>query len=190
MSVKNAYKLCLGLFKQDSTGTAYAKLPEPYDDVKWNLESIIPSTYDFTNFQMGDTTIETVETNTITQMSKSKKYDSGALTPPTYNFATILPGDAATIVAILDALKVDDPFKVLICAGAYKSESLGVRTYDVFNAACAILTTDGGRSGEAKQNFTGALGLQSNHLPIIGVTNCAATMTWDTSDNMIALVVS
>lgn len=188
MTVKLAYKMCVGIFKQDSTGSVLGSLPDPFKSTKWNLTSIIPTAYDYTNFQVGDTTVETIETNTITQLTKARQYDSGAVTPPTLNLATLLPADAATIIATLDALDVDDPYKILVCAGHYKSVSDSVRTYDVFHAAAGILTTDGGRSGEAKQNFAGSLGIQECHLPILGVANCAATMTWNTSTGVVTLV--
>ena len=134
MTVKLAYKMCVGIFKQDSTGSVLGSLPDPFKSTKWNLTSIIPTAYDYTNFQVGDTTVETIETNTITQLTKARQYDSGAVTPPTLNLATLLPADAATIIATLDALDVDDPYKILVCAGHYKSVSDSVRTYDVFHA--------------------------------------------------------
>lgn len=185
--VESAYKMCVGMFKQDSTGSVYGKIPSPYAAFKWNLTSIIPVNYDYTNFQVGDTTIETVEKSTITQLTKTKEHDSGAVDPPTFGFATLLPADEATIVSVLNALDVADPFKVLLCVGAYKSESSGTITYDVFNACCAILTADGGKSGEAKKTFGGNLGLKACHLPIIGATECAATMT-RTSAGVVTLV--
>lgn len=189
-AVFNAYKLCIGVFKQDSAGTVFASLPEQFASMKWNLESIIPADYDFTNFQVGDTTIETTETNTITQLSKSRNYDSGAVTPPAYTFATLSPADAGSIVAALSSLDVDDPFKILLCAGVYKSTAGNARTYDVFHASAGILTTDGGRSGDAKQHFTGSLGIQACHLPVVGAENCAASLVWDESTNAISLSVS
>lgn len=189
MAVTNAYRLCLGLFKQDSGGSVYAALPSDYASIKWSLTSIIPTDYDYTNFQVGDATVETVETNTITQLTKAKKYDSGAVTPPTYNFATLLPADVKTIIGTLDALtSVDDPYKVLLCCGVYSSVSDAIRTYNVFSSAVAILTQDGGRSGEAKATLSGTLGLQACHLPIFGTTDCAATMTWNTSTGAVTLV--
>lgn len=191
-NITNAYQLQIGIFKQSGTGTVYAKLPEEYANVKWDLTaSIIPTTYDFTNFQVGDTTIETVEKNTITALTKDKKFDSGALTPPTINFATILPADAAYLVKTLNELtSVDDPFKVLFVAGIYKTTDTTTRTYDAFMAATGIVTTDGGRSGEAKQTFSGTLGLQCCHLPIIGTTNCDAMLTQTLATGAIAFAAN
>ena len=49
--ITNAYQLMLGVFKQSGSGTAYAKLPEEFASVKWDLTaSVIPTKYDFTNF--------------------------------------------------------------------------------------------------------------------------------------------
>ena len=172
MSVTNAYQLALGVFKQSTGGTVYGKLPTDFASLKWDLSaSIVPVGYDFTNYQQGDATIETVEKNTITALTKARKYDSGALTPPTITLATMLPADASTLIASLDALTAsdaDDAYKVLIALGSYVSTSTGVRTYDVFNACVGILMTDGGRQGEAK----------------------GATMSWTESTGAIAMSIT
>lgn len=188
--IKNAYKLCLGIFPQSATGSNFAALPEEEALTKWALQSIIPNDYEFTNFQVGDTTIETVEKNTITALTKAKKFDSGAITPPTFTFANMTPADAGSVVSTLDKLQdVADPFKILFCAGSFQSETNGTRSYQVFTAAAGILTTDGGRTGEAKQLFTGSLALQSCHIPIVGASTCNATLTWNTSTGAISLVI-
>lgn len=185
--VTNAYRLCVGVFKQSSTGTAFSELPEEYASLKFDLtQSVIPSTYDFTNLQIGGTSIETVEKNTITSMTKSKQYESGALTPPTIQLATLLPADSDTIVGELADLDVPDPFKVLIVAGAYKTDGTNSRVYDAFWSSVAILTDDGGKSGEAKGLFSGNLALQTCHIPVIGATENNATLTWNTSTNVIS----
>lgn len=187
MAVTNAYRLCLALLKQDSSGTAYSKLPDPkYASLTWNLSSIIPTTYDFTNFQSGDIQIETAEKNTITTLAKTKDYDSGAITPPTFTFASMVPADSSSIVSILSSLTgVDDPFKVLLLAGVYTGTTSGVRKYNIFNACVAILTSDGGRTAEAKGVFTGSLGLQACHLPLLGTAACGATLSWTESSGDI-----
>ena len=187
MAVNNAYRLCLALLKQDSSGTVYSKLTDPdFSALKWNLQSVIPAEYDFLNFQENDTQIEAVEKNTITVLTKAKKFESGVITPPTFNFNKMAPADSKSVVSTLDALTgVDDPFMVLLLAGVFNSETSGVRTYDVFKACVAILTQDGGVSGEAKGTFTGALGLQACHIPIVGKTDCGATLEWTTSTGAI-----
>lgn len=190
----NAYQLAIAIFKQSASGTVYGKLPDEYGALKWDLTaSIIPTGYDFTNFQQTDAQVETVEKNTITALTKARKYNSGAMTPPAWNFATVTPGDEATIMATLDALTsadADDQYKVLACAGVYTGTSSGVRTYNVFNAFCGILTTDGGRQAEAKAPFTGTLGLQACHFPIMGVTACNATLSWTESTGVIAFAAN
>ena len=184
-----AYQLAVGIFPQvASGGSKIAALPGVYADYEWDFSpSIIPVTYDFTNIQLGDTTVETIENPTITQLSKAKTFDSGQVTPPTIQLATILPGDADTIVATLDALgnTVNDPFKVLFAAGEYKSTSSGVRTYDVIYMAAALLTADGSRGGNALERFTGNLALQACHIPVIGAAKCKATLTWTEATNAI-----
>lgn len=188
-----AYRLCVGMFKQKTTGgSAYAKLPSPHNALTWDFASIIPTGYDFTNFNLGDTAIETVEKNTITQLTKTKEFSSGAVTPPVWSFNKLSKFEAGDIVSVLDALTEDDPFKVLVCAGYFASESTGsgvtTRTYTVSKAAVGILTADGGLNAEAKQNFTGTLSLQCCHLPLLKATDCAATLSWNTSTGAITLV--
>lgn len=191
MGVNNAYRLCLGLFKQSSTGTVYSSLPEQHSTTTWDLtESIIPKGYKFTNYQEGDTTVETVEYNLITGLSKTRQYGSGAVTPPTFTFANMADADEDNIISTLDKLTgIDEPFKCLLVAGAFTSESGGKRTYTVFKAAVGIVTTDGGRTGEAKNQFTGALGLQSCHIPLVGTSECNATMEWDTTTQNIKMII-
>lgn len=187
MAVNDAYRLCLALLKQDSSGSVYSKLTDSeHSSLKWNLTSVIPAEYEFTNFQIGDVSIETIEKNTIAALTKAKKFESGAITPPTMTFASMTPADCASVVSTLDALTgVDDPFKVLFLAGRFSSESGSVRSYSVFNACVGILTSDGGRSAEAKGIFTGSLGIQACHIPIIGATECGATLSWNTSTGVV-----
>lgn len=189
-----AYQLAVGIFPQvASTGTKVSYLPAPFNVFEWDLSpSIIPVTYDFTNIQFGDATVETVENPTITQLSKAKSFDSGQVTPPTIQLATILPAEAATIVKTLDALgnTVNDPYKVLFAAGVYASTTSGVRTYNVIQMCAALLTADGSRGGNALQRFTGNLALQACHLPLIGTTECKATMSWTESTGAIDLALT
>lgn len=187
MSVNNAYRLCIAILKQDASGSVYSKIKDSKDKLlKWGLTSVIPTEYDFTNMQIGDATIETIEKNVISELSKAKKYESGAITPPTFTFANMTPADADSIVATLNNDTTSaDPFRVLLLCGIYKEDGTGTREYDVFKAAVCILTSDGGRQGEAKQTFTGTLALQSCDLPLNGVTACDATLSWNTSTNAI-----
>ncbi|MBR4753137.1 MAG: hypothetical protein IK077_15395 [Thermoguttaceae bacterium] len=193
MSVNNAYKLCIALLKQDASGSVYPALTDPeYASVKWNLTSIIPVGYDFTNYNQGNTQIETVEKNTITVLSKARKYESGTITPPQLNFNSMTPADVDSVISVLDALTtIDDPFKVLFLAGNYKETNTGVRTYDVFNACAGIVIQDGERTAEAKAPFTGTLSIQACHLPLIGKTKCGnATLSWTESTGVIAATFS
>lgn len=207
MSVNNAYQLMLGVFRQRATGgsgntagAVWSILPDPYSKLKWDKsESIIPVGYDFTNYQIGDATVETVEKNTITALTKARMYDSGAMTPPTLTFATMLPADVSTLLATLDAItasEADDQYKVLITAGVFKEDNATgsgaatTRTYDVFNAVVGVLTTDGGRQGEAKAPLTGTLAFQACHLPIVGKTACNATLTYTISTGEVSLTTT
>lgn len=185
-----AYQICVGLFPlKASSGTKVAELPDKFANYEWDLsDSIIPVTYDFTNINIGGTQIESIEKATITDLSKAKSYDSGSVTPPTVNFATISPIDSETIVDTLNALgqTVSDPFKCLLCVGKYTGTSSGVRSYDIFHEACCLLLQDGERNGEAHQKFTGGLQFQECHLPIIGETKTAAKLTLTEATNAIA----
>ena len=192
--IRNNYQLALGIFAQASNGTTYAKLPDEFAALKFALSSsIMPKEYDCTNLQMGDITIETIEKNSIFALTKARKYDSGAMTPPTLTFNTMTPADVANLVSSLDALTAsdaDDQYKVLVAVGIYAGTNTGVRTYNVFNAFAGILTTDGGRTAEAKAPFTGTLGFQACHLPILGTSNCAATLTWTESTGVISFAAN
>ena len=191
---KFAYQLAVGLFPQvASSGTKISYLPDKFADFEWDFDpSIIPTTYDFTNIQVGDTTVETVENPTITQLTKAKDFDSGQVTPPTIQLATLLPGEAATVISTLDALgnTVPDAYKVLFAAGVYKTTSAGVRTYDVFQLCVALLTADGSRGGNALQRFTGNLGLQACHIPLLGTANCKSTLSWTESTGAITFALN
>lgn len=187
-----AYQMCVGLFAlKASSGTKVTELPDEFKDYEWDISSsIIPATYDFTNIQIGNAQIETLENPTITALSKAKRFDSGAVTPPTVSFATILSADADTIVETLNALgqTVPDCFKCLLCVGKYASTSSGVRSYDIIHEAACLLTQDGSRGGEALQRIAGDLQFQECHLPVIGSTNSKAKLTWTESTGAIAYV--
>lgn len=183
MAANQAYQLCVGLFKQSSSGTAYAKLKESdYAALKWDLtSSIIPVEYKFTNFDLGDATTETTDLALITDVSKYARYASGRTTPPTATFANLRPADVASIYDTLDAVTgVDDARLCLLAVGVLNtSSSLTLpRTYDVILASAAIVTTDGALNGEAGQNFTSSLGLQLTGSTLRSATTCAATLTW------------
>ena len=65
--MEQAHSVCVGLFKQDSTGSVYGALTDPeYSALKWNATSIIPGSYDFTNINSAGTTVETKERSFIT----------------------------------------------------------------------------------------------------------------------------
>lgn len=192
MAQNFAYQACVGLFPlKASSGTKVTELPDEFANYEWDLSaSIIPITYDFTNIQIGNATVETLDNATITALSKAKRFDSGAVTPPPVTFATILPLDSAAIVDTLNALgqTVRDPFKCLLCVGEYVSTSNGVRTYDIIHEACCVLTQDGSRGGEALQRITGDLQFQECHLPVLEAANTKATLTWTEATGAIAYV--
>jgi len=188
ITIPNAYRLRLAVLKQDANGSVYPKLTDPeYASYKWDLTSVIPVEYQFTNYQESDVQIETVEKNTIEVLTKAKKFESGVITPPTLSFNLIAPLEAPSLAATLDQLTdVGDPFKILFLAGGFVSESYGVRTYDVVKACVATVTGEGGRQGEAKGIFTGSMNFQACHIPITGKTNCGATLEWDTSTGVVS----
>ena len=187
-----AYQLCVALFAlKASSGTKVAELLDEFADYEWDLSSsIIPATYDFTNIQIGATQIATVDNATITQLSKAKRFDSGEVTPPQVNFATITSIDAATLVSTLASLgqTVPDCFKAFLAVGVYTGTSSGVRSYDIIHEAATVLLQDGDRNGEALQRISGGIQLQECHLPIIGSANTDAKLTWTEATDVIAYV--
>ena len=188
----NAYQMCVGLFPMKAAGgTKIAELPDEFANYEWDISaSIIPITYDFTQIDMGGATVETIENATITQLSKTRRSDSGSVDPPTITLATILPGDAEMILKTLDALgqTVPDCFKCLFALGKYTGTASGVRSYDVYRESCVLVTQDGQRTGQALQRFTGSLQLKEQHLPLLNDETEGATLTWTESTNAIAYV--
>jgi len=188
----NAYQMCVGLFPMKAAGgTKIAELPDEFANYEWDISaSIIPITYDFTQIDMGGATVETIENATITQLSKTRRSDSGSVDPPTITLATILPGDAEMILKTLAALgqTVPDCFKCLFALGKYASTSAGVRTYNVYRESCVLVLQDGQRTGQALQRFTGSLQLKEQHLPLLNDEVNGATLTWTESTGAIAYV--
>lgn len=187
-----AYQMCLGVFKQDASGTAYNKLTDvDYKQQKFNLVSILPVEYKFTNFNYSGRTVETTSTPFITDLTKTAKFLSGVVTPGTVALNLQRPLDVADILNTLDAVSgtgIVDRFNVLFAAGFFKSEAGSTRTYDVIFASAAVATGDGGANAEAAQSLTSTLNLQLTGAPTVGATACAATMTWNTSTGVVTFV--
>jgi len=174
-----AYKMCLGLFSQSSTGTELATLKDANDAlIKWGTTSILPKEFKFTNYQIGDTTIETTSSAYITDLDKVAKFTSGLVTPGDVSLNVERPANIAGILATLREVVADDPYKVLFLAGWFKEESNGVRTYDVFYASTGIVSTADGISGDAGQKFTSTLGIKLSGAPTETAANVGATLTW------------
>lgn len=184
---EQANKMCVGLFKQDSTGSVYSALPDAeYSALKWNASSIIPPKYDFTNINRAGTTVETRETAFITDLSKITKFKSGKVTPGVITLASVLDFGIPGIHSVLRSLAADDPYLCLFLVGAYKS---GMDTtsvvYDVVWASAGILTEDGAASGEANENFTGNLAFQPSGDPVEGLEANGHILTWNKSTDVI-----
>lgn len=179
--VAQAFKLCVGLFKQKTTnGTAYGKLPDAaYAAKTWDTTSIIPVEYQFTNIGRAGSTIETSESAFITDLSKYTKYSSGKITPGVITLASITKADAQTIINSLAAeTDLDDPYFTLFMVGALNSGSESTScTYDVIFASAGVITEDGSWSAEARADFTGNLSFQPSGRPCEGIDACGATLT-------------
>lgn len=187
-----AYRMCIGVFKQSATGSSYNTLSDAdYKASKFDTTSILPSTYKFTNFQYSGRTVETTSTPYITDLSKTAKFLSGVVTPGTVALNMERPVDVADILKTLDAITgsgIDDRFRVLFTVGYFNTEATNERTYDIVLASCAVVTGDGGSTAEAAMSFTGTLNLQLTGEPTIGKTENNATMTWNTSTGVVTLV--
>lgn len=181
-----AYKMCLGLFSQSSSGASLTTLKDATDAaLKWGSASILPKEFKFTNFQIGDTTIETTSSAYITDLDKVAKFTSGIVTPGDVSLNVERPANIAGIIAQLRDVVADDPYKVLFLAGWFNAEANGVRTYDVFYASTGIVSTADGVSGEAGQKFTSTLGIKLSGAPTETATNCAATLSWTTATGAV-----
>lgn len=190
MSVDQAHKVCVGLFKQDSTGSVYSQLPDAeYNALKWNDTSIIPASYKFTNISRAGTTVETTENAFITDLSKITKYKSGKVTPGAITLASMLAQDVAGIHSILRALTgVEDPYLCLFVIGAYKS-GMGTSSivYDVYWASAGILTEDGAATAEASQSFTGNFAFQPSGVPVETIASNGHILTWNQTTGAVTL---
>lgn len=192
MAVSQAYKMCVGLFKQaTASGTKFSNLVDAdYANIEWDATgSIIPAAYEFTNINRAGATVETTEKALITDISKFVKYSSGKITPGVVTLASMTQADAVSILASLRTLAVDDPYLCLMLVGALKTEA-ATRVYDVFYAAAGIVTDDGQWNGEAKADFSGSLSFQPSGFPTEGVTSCAATMSWVVASGVISFAMN
>ncbi|MBQ9016635.1 hypothetical protein IJ103_00105 [Candidatus Saccharibacteria bacterium] len=181
-----AYKMCLGLFAQSSSGASLTSLKDASDAaLKFGASSILPKEFKFTNFQIGDTTIETTSSAYITDLDKVAKFTSGLVTPGDVSLNVERPANIAGIMSTLRDVVADDPYKVLFLAGWFKEEANGVRTYDVFYASTGIVSTADGISGEAGQKFTSTLGIKLSGAPTETAANVGATLTWTTSTGAV-----
>ena len=188
----NAYQICVGLFPLKAAGgTKIAELPDEFANYEWDLSSsIIPVTYDFTQINIGNATVETIENATITQLSKTRRSDSGSVDPATIDLTTILPGDSEMILKTLAALgqTVSDCFKCLLALGKYTGTTSGVRSYDVYRESCVLVLQDGQKTGQALQRFTGSLQMKEQHLPVLNSETNGATLTLTESTGAIAYI--
>ena len=181
-----AYKMCLGLFTQSAEGTALPTLKDVDDAaLKWGTTSILPKEFKFTNYQIGDTTIETTSSAYITDLDKVAKFTSGLVTPGDVTLNVERPANIAGIMATLREVVADDPYKVLFLAGWFKEETNGVRTYDVFYASTGIVSTADGINGDAGQKFTSTLGIKLSGAPTETAAVVDATLSWTTATGAV-----
>lgn len=177
-----AYQMFVAFLAQDKSGTNYNPLTDPkHADMKVGTTNAIPLGYVFTNISRSGTTSETLELNSISDMDKYARYESGKTTPGTITFASRRPFDKASIFRTLDAIQdVADNRLGLLLVGQYK-ETLqdGKRVYVVGFATAALVTEDGSISGEAKAQITSNLAFQASGRPLEGSDVCGATMTVD-----------
>lgn len=177
-----AYQMFVAFLAQDTAGTNHNPLTDPaYSGLKFGTKNAIPVDYVFTNISRSGTTSETLELNSIGDLDKYARYESGKTTPGTITFASRRPFDKASIYAALDAVKnVSDNRLGLLLVGQYKeTASSDKRVYVVGFATAAILTEDGSLNGEAKAQITSNLAFQATGRPEEGSAACAATMTVD-----------
>ena len=186
-----AYKMCLGLFAQSSTGTALPTLKDAGDAaLTWGTTSILPKEFKFTNFQIGDTTIETTSSAYITDLDKVAKFTSGLVTPGDVSLNVERPANIAGIMSALREVVADDPYKVLFLAGWFKEESNGTRAYDVFYASTGGVSSADGISGEAGQKFTSTLGVKLSGAPTETEGDVKASLSWNTSTGAVTFAVT
>lgn len=185
-----AYQMFVAFLAQDPNGTNHNPLTDPaYSGLKFGTTNAIPDGYVFTNISRSGTTSETLELNSISDIDKYARYESGKTTPGTITFASRRPFDKASIFRTLDAIQnVADNRLGLLLVGQYK-ETLqdGKRVYVVGFATAALVTEDGSISGEAKAQITSNLAFQASGRPLEGSDVCAATMTVAPKDGTVVV---
>lgn len=183
-----AYQMFVAFLAQDSAGTNYNPLTDPaYSDLKFGTTNAIPADYVLTNVSRSGTTTETLELNSIGDLDKYARYESGKTTPGTITFASRRPFDKASIYKALDEAEgaADSRLGLLLVGQYQKTLDDGKRVYVVGFATAAILTEDGSISGEAKAQITSNLAFQASGRPLEGSAACGATMTVDPKDGTV-----
>ena len=166
----------------DSTleGTEYA-------DLKFAKTSSIPLDCRVTGFDAQAPTVGTREAEDIEDVDDWTKYETDKITPGMATLNVDRAIDVDGILERLEKLNVDSPYLGVFKIGKLTKKENGSRTYNVVYSAPAILTSDMGFAGTAKQKMTSTLNFQVSGKPKRGSKTCAQTLTLNNETNEITL---
>ena len=166
----------------DSTleGTEYAAL-------KFAKKSAIPLDCRVTGFDAQAPTVGTREAEDIEDVDDWTKYETDKITPGTATLNVDRAVDLEGILEQLEKLNVDSPYLGVLKFGKLVKNEGGTKTYGVVYSAPAILTSDMGFAGTAKQKMSSTLNFQISGKPKRGSKTCAQTLTLNNETNEITL---
>ena len=166
----------------DSTfeGTEFAGL-------KFSKTSAIPIDCRVTGFDAQPPTVGTREVEDIEDVDDWTKYETDKITPGTATLNIDRAVDLEGILERLEKLNVDSPFLGVLKFGKLSKKENGSRTFNVVYNAPAILTSDMGFAGTAKQKMSATLNFQVSGKPKRGSKTCAQTLTLNNETNEITL---
>lgn len=166
----------------DSTleGTEYAAL-------KFAKKSAIPLDCRVTGFDAQPPTVGTREAEDIEDVDDWTKYETDKIAPGTATLNVDRAIDLEGILEQLEKLAVDSPYLGVLKFGKLSKTEGGTKTYNVVYSAPAILTSDMGFAGTAKQKMSGTLNFQISGKPKRGSKTCAQTAALNVETNEITL---
>lgn len=192
MSIRNAFKMFVGFFAQNESGTVYAALDDPaYSELTFGKKNLIPLELTLTNVARGETTTEARERKAITDLDRWTRFEAGKKKQGEISFNAERPLDMSALDAELEKLTVDCPELGLLVVGEYKETTAdGKRVFDVTFATAALYVAGNGLDGEAAGVLTSAIKFQPAGKPVDGTAANRTTATVDLSTNEVTFSVA
>lgn len=176
--VENVKNLKAFFLPQDPEGETDSTLEgTEFAGLKFSKTSAIPIDCRVTGFDAQPPTVGTREVEDIEDVDDWTKYETDKITPGTATLNVDRAIDVDGILERLEKLNVDSPYLGVFKIGKLTKKENGSRTYNVVYNAPAILTSDMGFAGTAKQKMSATLNFQVSGKPKRGSKTCAQTLT-------------